>query len=167
MTERTDARQQGYSERTDARQQNYTERQQNRQQYAGEYYGGGYYGGGYYHDDDWDDDDWDDGEVAAVAVGAAALGAMGGYVAGTETAETTTAVYNTPPAGYTSLPCAPNLVPANGVTYYQCGSTWYTQAYGGSGVSYMVVAPLLDIETNQWRFMPDHSSGKGELASAL
>ena len=45
MTERTDARQQGYSERTDARQQNYTERQQNRQQYAGEYYGGGYHGG--------------------------------------------------------------------------------------------------------------------------
>ncbi|MGH8515798.1 MAG: hypothetical protein ACREV8_18015, partial [Gammaproteobacteria bacterium] len=86
----------------------------------------------------------DDGEVAAVAIGAAALGAMGGYVAGTETAETTstTTVYTTPPpAGYTSLPCSPNVVPANDVTYYQCGSTWYTQAYGGSGVSYMVVAP--------------------------
>jgi hypothetical protein len=139
MTERSDARQQGYSERTDARQQNYTERQENRQQYAGEHYGGGYYGGG---NDDWDDDDWDDGEVAAVAVGAAALGAVGGYVAGTETAENTTVVYNTPsPAGYTSLPCTPNVVPASGTTYYQCGSTWYTQAYGGSGVSYMVVAP--------------------------
>lgn len=139
MTERTDARQQGYSERTDARQQGYTERQQNRQQYAGEYYGGGYYGGGYHYDDDWDDD-WDDGEVLAVGLGAAALG----YVVGTETAEntSTTTVYTTPPpAGYTSLPCSPNVVPANGVTYYQCGSTWYTQAYGGSGVSYMVVAP--------------------------
>ncbi len=102
-------------------------------------WGGYYYGGGYHYDDDWDDD-WDDGEVWAVGLGAAALG----YVVETETAETTstTTVYTTPPpAGYTSLPCSPNVVPANGVTYYQCGSTWYTQAYGGSGVSYMVVAP--------------------------
>jgi hypothetical protein len=25
------------------------------------------------------------------------------------------------------------------VTYYQCGSTWYTQAYGSGGVVYMPV----------------------------
>jgi hypothetical protein len=100
-------------------------------------YQGAYYGGGYYHDDD----DWDDGEVAAVAVGAAALGAVGGYAAGQSSASSTVVYTTPPPAGYTSLPCTPSVIAVSGVTYYQCGSTWYTQAYGGSGVSYMVVAP--------------------------
>ncbi|HZC00494.1 MAG TPA: hypothetical protein VE844_03760, partial [Gammaproteobacteria bacterium] len=44
-------------------------------------------------------------------------------------------------AGYTSLPCTPSVVAASGVTYYRCGSTWYTQAYAGGGVSYVTVAP--------------------------
>jgi hypothetical protein len=28
-----------------------------------------------------------------------------------------------------------------GVAYYQCGATWYTAGYGGSGVVYMPVPP--------------------------
>ena len=131
-------RQQGYTERTDVRQQGYTERTDARQQTAQSYQGEG----GYYHDDYHDNDDWDDGEVAAVAVGAAALGAVGGYAAGQSSASSTV-VYTTPPpaAGYTSLPCTPSVIAVSGVTYYQCGSTWYNQAYSGDSVTYVTVAP--------------------------
>ena len=122
-------RQQGYTERTDARQQT-------AQSYQGAYHGGGYYEG---------DDDWDDGEVAAVAVGAAALGAVGGYAAGqsstTSTAPASTVVYTAPPSGSAGLPCTPNTAVVSGVTYYQCGSSWYTQAYGNNGVIYTPVPP--------------------------
>ena len=122
---------------TDARQQAYTKRQSNRQDYADDHYHGGGYYGGYY-----DDDDWDDGEVAAVAIGSAAVGAMAGYAAGTSDTTTSTVVYTSPPpAGYTSLPCTPGVIVVSGVTYYQCGSSWYTQAYGNSGVTYMPVPP--------------------------
>jgi hypothetical protein len=83
-----------------------------------------------------------------VAVGAAALGAVGGYAAGQSSAsETTTAapsstvVYTAPPSGSAGLPCTPNTAVVQGVTYYQCGSSWYTQAYGSSGVMYMPVPP--------------------------
>ena len=78
-----------------------------------------------------------------MAIGAAALGAVGGYAAGAaSTTPSTTVVYTTPPpAGYTSLPCTPSVIAANGVTYYQCGSTWYNQAYAGDGVTYVTVAP--------------------------
>ena len=41
-----------------------------------------------------------------------------------------------------ALPCNnPNVTEIQGVTYYQCGSTWYTQAYGNTGVIYMPVPP--------------------------
>ena len=126
------------TERTEARQQGYTERQENRQQYAGGYYGGYYGGGPYYYDHHWDDD-WDGGEVAAVALGAAAVGAMAGYAAGTQDT-TSTVVYNAP-TGITALPCTPTVTAVSGVTYYRCNSTWYTQAYTGDTVTYVVVAP--------------------------
>ncbi|MDV6343917.1 hypothetical protein [Nitrosomonas sp. Is37] len=149
--ETREGRQGGYTERTDIRQQERTARAGERTERAGERtervqaradtresYAGRYYDDhGHYHDDD----DWDDGEVAALAIGAAALGAMGGYVAGQSTATpSSTVVYSAPPSsGYASLPCAPYTTVVQGVTYYQCGSNWYTQAYGGSGVTYMPV----------------------------
>jgi hypothetical protein len=37
----------------------------------------------------------------------------------------------------TSCPRVPAVV--NGVTYYQCGSTWYQPTYQGSEVTYVVV----------------------------
>jgi hypothetical protein len=87
-------------------------------------------------------DDGDGGEVAALAIGAAALGAMGGYAAGeSSAAQSSTTVYNAPPpSGYSSLPCTPNTSVVNGVNYYQCGASWYTQAYGNGGVVYMPVS---------------------------
>jgi len=130
------------TDRTQERQEGYSDRQQNRQDYADDHY----HGGGYYHDG-YDDDNWDDGEVAAVAIGAAAVGAMAGYAAGesntTQTVTTTpstTVVYTQPPSsGYASLPCTPNVTTLDGVTYYQCGSAWYTQAYGANGAMYVPV----------------------------
>ncbi|MGZ5628965.1 MAG: hypothetical protein ACXWFA_19815 [Methylobacter sp.] len=81
-----------------------------------------------------------------MAVGAAALGAVGGYAAGqssasqsTSAAPSTTVVYSTPPSGSGGLPCNPNTTVVRGMTYYQCGSAWYTQAYGNSGVVYTPV----------------------------
>jgi hypothetical protein len=84
-----------------------------------------------------------------VAVGAAALGAVGGYAAGqssasqsASTAPSSTVVYTAPPpSGSAGLPCNPNTAVVQGVTYYQCGSNWYTQAYGNSGVMYVPVPP--------------------------
>ena len=70
-------------------------------------------------DDDWDDDD--DHPVAAVAAVAVTAAAIGSIV-------------RTPPA---------NCVPVNqgGVTYQQCGNTWYEPQYVGNQVQYVVVSP--------------------------
>ena len=40
-----------------------------------------------------------------------------------------------------TLPCTPTVRAVDGVTYYNCGSTWYTQAYSGGGVTYVTVQP--------------------------
>jgi hypothetical protein len=79
-------------------------------------------------DDDWDNDwdnDWDDHPVArgvafgtAAAVTAAAIGSI---------------AYSVPPS------CVP--VAVNGLTYQQCGGTWYQPQYAGSQVTYVVVNP--------------------------
>lgn len=42
----------------------------------------------------------------------------------------------------TTLPPACSVVIVNGVTYQQCGSTWYQPQYVGSSVQYVVVAPV-------------------------
>jgi hypothetical protein len=41
-----------------------------------------------------------------------------------------------------TLPPACTVVIINGLTYQQCGSTWYQPQYVGSSVQYVVVAPL-------------------------
>ncbi len=101
---------------------------------------GQYHGGYYVHDND----NWDDGEVAATAIGAAAIGAVGGYAAGASSSGTTntsqTVVYTAPPpSGIASLPCNPTTTVVGGATYFRCGGTWYTQAYGSSGVIFIAV----------------------------
>jgi hypothetical protein len=104
-----------------------TQRQQSRQSYRGEAredwqdYGEGWHG--YYHDDHWDDY-W-----GAMAVGTAV--AATAYAVGTAITA----------SAYATLPCTSTTVVVGGVTYYRCGSTWYNQAYSGSGVTYVVVNP--------------------------
>lgn len=138
--ENVEPRQEGRTDRTEYRQEGHTDRTKARQLTAQSQSHHG-------HGNHYDNDDWDDGEVAAIAIGAAALGAMGGYVAGESSASQstsatppTTVVYSAPPpSGSAGLPCTPYTAVVNGVTYYQCGATWYTQAYGSSGVIYMPV----------------------------
>ena len=69
-------------------------------------------------DNDWDDDWEPTGRGLAVVGTAAVVGA----------------IVRQPPAN-----CVP--VNVNGVTYSQCGSTWYQPQYAGSQVQYVVVAP--------------------------
>jgi hypothetical protein len=42
-------------------------------------------------------------------------------------------VYSVPPSCVTTV--------VNGMTYTQCGSTWYQPQYYGNNVQYVVVAP--------------------------
>jgi hypothetical protein len=89
-----------------------------------------------YYDNQWDNyrAPYYGGAVAAGAVGAAvgyAAGASTGYAAGAATT----------PAYYSTLPCTPTVVSVGGINYSQCGSSWYSQAYSGSGVSYVIVNP--------------------------
>jgi hypothetical protein len=42
-------------------------------------------------------------------------------------------------ASFRSLQCASSSVVVNGVTYYNCGSSWYQRGYGGGSVTYIVV----------------------------
>jgi hypothetical protein len=42
-------------------------------------------------------------------------------------------------ATFRSLTCASRTVVVNGVSYYNCGPTWYNRAYSGGSVTYVVV----------------------------
>ncbi len=70
------------------------------------------------------DDDWEWGDNVEYPVGAMAAVAVG-------TALTVSA--------FNSMTCNPTTVYVNGVAYYQCGSTWYNQAYQQGDVVYVVV----------------------------
>jgi len=73
------------------------------------------------HDDHWND--WDDhpfATAAAVTAGVAVTSAVIGSIA-----------YSVPPSCTTVI--------ANGVSYTQCGSTWYQPRYSGTTVQYVVV----------------------------
>jgi hypothetical protein len=54
----------------------------------------------------------------------------------TTTTTTTTTVTGTPTS---ELPCEPQIMNSNGVTYYLCNSQFYVQAYGDGGLVYMPV----------------------------
>ncbi|GKT10792.1 hypothetical protein [Desulforhabdus sp. TSK] len=123
-TERTGTRQENRTERTEGRQdvrsqrqQEVTERQKGRQDYYDDHY--------HHHDDDWDD--W--GGWGYVAAGAAVV--AGAYAVGT--------IINA--ATYSTLSCTPTTVVVNGITYSQCGTTWYQPTYSGGDVTYIVVNP--------------------------
>lgn len=70
------------------------------------------------------DDDWEWGDNVEYPYAAATAVALG-------TALTISA--------FNSMTCNPTTVYVNGVAYYQCGSTWYNQAYQQGDVVYVVV----------------------------
>jgi hypothetical protein len=39
------------------------------------------------------------------------------------------------------LPCAASPVNVSDVSFYQCGSTWYTRAYVSGSLAYVVSSP--------------------------
>jgi hypothetical protein len=80
-----------------------------------------YYDNHGYHDYD---DNWEWGDNVEYPYAAAAAIAVG-------TALTVSA--------FNSLTCTPTIVSVGGVSYYQCGSNWYNQAYQGGDVVYVSV----------------------------
>jgi hypothetical protein len=42
-------------------------------------------------------------------------------------------------ATFSSLSCTTTSVNVNGVTYYRCDNDWYSRAYSGGNVTYVVV----------------------------
>jgi len=78
---------------------------------------GGYHGGGYCHNHH---DGIGVGGAIAIGVAGMAIGSM------------ITAA---------ALPPSCSTVSVNGITYQQCGSTWYQPQYSGSQVNYIVVNP--------------------------
>ena len=118
--EQREGRQDALGDRQDERQGRRQERREQRrdqaredwQDYADDYDPGDS-GGGYY---EWGY--YDEYDYAGAAIGAAAA---------------------TPP--YWTLPCTPTPVVIGATTYYQCGSTWYIQAYSGGEVVYTIVNP--------------------------
>jgi len=76
---------------------------------------------------------WDAGAGWAAAATGAAIGA----------AATSYAVPADATAAYpTGQPCAnPEAVPVGSTTYFRCGSSWYAQAYGPAGPTFVAVGP--------------------------
>jgi len=95
--------------------------QSNAQQYRGSYPYGAY---GY--------PNWDAGTGLAAATAGAALGAA----AASSWAPSKSA------GSAPSQPCAaPENITVEGMTYFRCGSAWYTQAYGAAGPTFVPVSP--------------------------
>ena len=71
-----------------------------------------------------------------MVVGGVMVGAASDY--DDDETSTTTTTTTTTTGG---LPCDPTVMDVDNVRYYQCGSQYYVEAYGGSGPIYMPVAP--------------------------
>ncbi len=143
------SRQQQQSQQQQSRQQTYTQTTQSRQQ-AAQSYQGAYANRAYYppaaavyapaaRAEYIDNNTVSNGEAAALAVGTAAVGYA--VAKAGSSANTSSSSASSSPASSGGLPCNPTTKVVKGVTYYQCGSNWYTQAYGSTGVMYMPVSP--------------------------
>jgi hypothetical protein len=53
----------------------------------------------------------------------------------------TAAVVRARTTAVTALPCSADPILVNGVTYYQCDSTWFTRSYVDGNVAYVVTNP--------------------------
>ncbi len=51
-------------------------------------------------------------------------------------------------SAFRALSCATSTVVMDGVSYYRCGSTWYSRAYSGGNVTYVVVTPPAGAQTS-------------------
>jgi hypothetical protein len=122
-------RQQEANSLQSSREQTAQSMQSRAQQYHGNYPYAGRYGVAAARASAWD--------AAAAGAAAATTGAAIGAAAGAAMAVPSgTAAYAA------SEPCAsPRIVQSGGMTYFQCGSTWYTEAYGPAGPTFVTVQP--------------------------
>lgn len=141
-------RQQASNENVETRQNAATARQQARAAYPPAYRPPvvGYYPplGYYEQDDDWDAGSAVVGFVAGAVVGAVVTDAAHSSAQASSAPESSapaSAPQATATAAPAGLPCVPVVSTVNSVTYYQCGQSYYTQAYGPSGPFYMQVQP--------------------------
>ncbi len=109
-----DDRQEALKERQEDRQEAIEDVQEDRQDFIDDEL-----------DDNWDHDD--DDFFAGVVVG----GVLGGAAASASTSTSTTYIVH--------LPCTTSAVVVDGVSYYNCSSTWYKRVYSGSQVTYVAV----------------------------
>jgi len=99
--------------------------------------------------EDWDnhghyygyDDDWGEAMVVGVTVGAVVAAADYDDDETTTTTTTTNITNVTNVTALATLPCEAAITVANGISYYQCSSTWYTRAYEGDNVVYVPSGP--------------------------
>ncbi|MGH8678618.1 MAG: hypothetical protein ACREUQ_09750, partial [Burkholderiales bacterium] len=80
-------------------------------------------------------------DAAAGSAGAerAGVGGQAGVGGGAAGAAGVGAAARTTPV--VVLPCSANVITVNGVTYYSCGTTYYTQSYSGGSVVYVPSPP--------------------------
>jgi len=116
--------------------------------YGGAYHAG-YGGGAYYHPGYTAGGCWgctsgySGGAVAAAGVVGLAAGAAIGAASASPTVVVQQPVYVSGPAigsEVMALPGGCNSIAANGMTYYNCGSSYYQPHFGSNGVYYTVVA---------------------------
>jgi hypothetical protein len=100
-------------ERQEDRQDYCSNAREDWQEYGDDHWHGGYWRSGYYYDH-------------PVATGLAVGAAMAVGTAITASA-------------FSALTCSPTTVIVGGVSYYQCGGTWYSRGYEGGNVTYIVV----------------------------
>ena len=83
------------------------------------------------------------GGQAGVGGGAAGQAGVGGGAAGAAGVGTAARWDNVAARGtaVAVLPCSAGVMMVNGVTYYYCGTTYYTQSYSGGSVVYVPTAP--------------------------
>jgi hypothetical protein len=91
------------------------------------------HGGYYYHDND-----WAEVMVVGATVGVVVAAVNDDY----HESSTVTNVTNvTSVTALATLPCEARITVANGISFYQCGSNWYTRAYEGDAVVYVPSGP--------------------------
>jgi hypothetical protein len=93
----------------------------------------GYYQAGCYHCG------YGAAAAAGVAAGAAIGAAVGTSGSSAATVAAAYAIQYQMGAVYAALPDGCGMAEMNGATYYVCGNTWFSPAYGANGVYYRVV----------------------------
>ena len=83
------------------------------------------------------------GSAGAVGAGVGGQAGVGGGAAGAAGVGDAARWDNVAARGtaVVALPCFANVITVDGVTYYSCGTTYYTESYSGGSIVYVPSAP--------------------------